>query len=511
MVTAAWPRRLTDRRARRRFAGRLVLIFTLLAVAACGSTVQSRRPLEQGGAAVPPPGAASASTASSGLSVPATVSAPLATAGPVAAGSPDASSISGASRDIASRHAGSGQVTTPLVLGVIDQPSLNETGAAIGSDVQQSVSYQDAVRALVRTYNAHGGIAGRRIKLVEYTMEATDGSWDTEFQAACAKFTQDNRVDAVITALGGFFSDTYETCLAKAGAIDIEAYTIGAVDADTYARYPRLFTVGALTVNRKISGRLDALTDRGFLSKTNKIGVIVEDCSYNVRAFNATFVPLARRLGLSFVRRDIGCLRGFNGLGAFASQASAAVLPFRTANIDRVIFVSGFEWYALASFSQAAHSQQYRPFYALSSATQPGANISNYPKDDLPRMTGVGWLPDTDLTADPVTSSATRRCRSIFASLKIAPQGKADRATMDVVCDAFFLLEAGLTASKGRAGQALVSGMESLHTSYVSPFSLTGATRYDEKHHDGPRAFSIFTYKTSCSCFTYISKPAALE
>jgi ABC-type branched-subunit amino acid transport system substrate-binding protein len=455
-------------------------------------------------------GLAPAPTDPSGLPGTVPAAAPLDTEGAAAAAPGGSVPVSPGSPGSLPGQAGAGAVTTPFVLGVIDQPSLSETAATIGSDVQQNVSYQDAVRALVQNYNAHGGIAGRRIKLVEYTMEATDASWDTEFEAACAKFTQDTHVDAVITAIGGFFSDSYETCLSKAGAIDIEAYTIGAVDDDTYARYPRLFTVGAITVNRKISGMLNVLTSRGHLSKANKIGVIVEDCSYNVRAFNATFVPLARRLGLSIVRRDIGCLRGFNGLGAFASQVSANVLPFRTDGVDRVMFVSGFEWYALASFSQTAHSQQYAPFYALSSATQPGANISNYPKDDLPRMTGVGWLPDTDLTADPVTSSATRRCRSIFTSLKIVVSTKADRATVDVVCDAFFLLEAGLTASKGHAREALVSGLESLGTSYVSPYSLTGATRYDEQRHDGPRTFSVFTYKTSCSCFTYVSRPAAL-
>jgi hypothetical protein len=77
-----------------------------------------------------------------------------------------------------------------LTLGVLDVSSSNAAFDSFGgSAFDTSVSGDHAVRALVRYYNGHGGIAGRHIRLVEYVLNATD-DYASDYQAACAKFTQ---------------------------------------------------------------------------------------------------------------------------------------------------------------------------------------------------------------------------------------------------------------------------------------------------------------------------------
>lgn len=395
--------------------------------------------------------------------------------------------------------------TSPITLGVLDIGS-GTPQAASSFGVSGSLTPQQTVRAMVDWYNLHGGIARRRIKLVEYTASATAASYETEFAAACAKFTQDNHVAAVLTYTGYQISDSYETCLSKAGVPNISGVT-GGYDASTMARHPLLFTTAVASVDRAVTAELRALTGNGFLTKQNKIGVLVESCPSNTLAYDHTFAPLAAQLGLQVMRRDIDCVQGNNNMAQVIAQVDAAVLPFRSAGVDRVTFVSNYQGAATVFFEQQAASQGYKPKYALTSYSTLGAYAGDVSADAQTRIAAVGWAPDADITTPPAPAGATKRCRDAFATMQVKPSNTADGLALDLTCSLFFALEDALKATGGHGDAAsLRRGLESAGE---SPYLLGGRRLTSAARHDSPELFATIGYKPACSCFVYTGAPKA--
>ena len=500
----------------------LLAAVAALTVSACGTTVPlaqrtatpgqglgGQSNAAEGSSESTGTGSAPGGVGTSDLGVGAGGSGGPATSSKTAVGAPGGATGTSGSSNLPS--AGGPGPRSPLKVGVIDLASTNDSQAAIGIDSGGAGSGAEQAKALVRYLNAHGGLNGRRIQVVEFTINVADSSYESDFAAACAKFTQDNHVDAVVETLGDYFSDNFQTCLERNQIPSIQAYGAGSVDVEDYRKFPSMFTVGSISANRKVALLLKTFTADGYLTPKNKVGVIVEDCAYNTRAYDATFAPLAKAYGLAVTRYDVNCLTGKDGLGNFESQVGAAELRFRSAGVDRVTFVTSFEDLALLSFTQVADTQGYKPSYALTTSAQTGPFGSTWAASQLPMMRGVGWQPDGDLTEPTMASSATRRCRAAFKAEGVRADGQGDYSSMDLTCAAFFLLETGLVKSGGQSGpRVLVQALESLGRSVVSPIDLTGATLLAPGRHDEPTAFAVFAYQTACSCFRYVTRPAPI-
>lgn len=401
-------------------------------------------------------------------------------------------------------------VTKPLVLGMLNTGSNTALAAGFGKQ-GTSATWHNTDAALIRYYNKHGGIAGRQIKVVESTVNATSSSYSTDVEAACAKFTQDYKVDVVLTTAGTGSFDSFESCLAKAHLVNLEAYDQGNTDQATFARYPTLFTVGAPMIDHAVTATLRGLTTSGYISSKNKIGVIVEACPYNIRAFELSYAPLAKQLGLSVTRRDVTCVNGAGDLGTMIQQVTTAVLPFRSAGIDRVSFISDFESVGVLAFGDQAESQGWKPGYALTSAAHIGSNAPQYSQPQLPQMVGVGNLPNVDLSSRGTPTGDVARCRSILASEGVTASAPADFSIMDTACDVFWLLEDGLTRSHGNSAlSALVPALDAVGNSHRSASVLGATTTYDAGRRDGAPLSAIFAFQPACKCFRYTSTPARL-
>lgn len=398
------------------------------------------------------------------------------------------------------------KVTSPLPLGILDLGSPNGAASALGAGYSTTTSASDVTKALVRYYNKHGGISGRKIAPVEYTIQVTSGNFQTEMQAACASFTQDHKVAATVSVLANGYYSSYEQCLTKAGVVDFAGPT-GSADERDLAAFPGFVSVSSPSTNRRFTQMMTRFSASGYLTPKNKVGIIVEDCPYNVRAYNETIAPLAKRLSLSVLKREISCINGFADAGAAISAFSNAVLPFRTAGIDRVMFVSNYEGVGLFGFENNANSQGYAPSYLLTSTSGGSALAGQFNDSQLHRMRGVGWSPVLDVAKRVQASPTTKRCRAMLASEGITPASKSDDL-IDIICDQFFLLEATLKATGGRSGRHdLLSGLRTLKTGYVSAFSLSGATDFSTRR-DGPTRFAIWGYSNRCKCMDYLTSPS---
>jgi hypothetical protein len=486
----------------------LALAFAGALLAGCGSTVQPTAvPAGAGNQlSLPTAGApAAGSVRTSGVAGPA---GGTAAGAPGAVGSPG-TRASGGGAPSATVPPATQAKTGPLSVGVLDASSPAAAAKATGANNPAGVDPVEVTRAFIHYYDGHGGMAGRKIDPVEYTINPTSSSYESDLSAACAKFTQDNHVGVVVSQTGNIFSSNYESCLAKAGVTNLEVGN-GAPDAQDLGSFPQLFTTGSPTIDRRVTAVLRGLAHTGLLTRQDKLGVIVEDCPENKRAYANTFAPVARSLGLSIVSREVDCVGGFSDAGNFFAQVASAVLPFRSAGVDRVTFMTSFEVAALQAFENAAQSQGFRPKYALSSLASTAANASQYPAEAQSRMFGVGWIPVLDVSAIP-HSSATKRCDGIARAEGIQPRSQADYAFLDQICDLFAVLDASLVAAHGHdEASALPAGVATAMRSFDSAYVLGGRLRLSRNVHDAPEVFSAFGYRSACKCFRYTTSPARL-
>lgn len=394
--------------------------------------------------------------------------------------------------------------TGPLKFGLLDVGSSTQAVGAIGAAAQTSVNEKDLSRAFIKYFNAHGGIAGRKLQAVEYTQDPNSSNYATDMEAACAKFTQDNKVSVVLRAqLGGVISENYENCLTKAGVASV-AMTFAAGDNTLLNRHPGLYNVSAPSVDRRMRGVLTGLTRSGFLSSKNKIGVLVEDCPESQQAYKNTVVPLARSLGLNIQTRSVGCLQGFSDVAAFSAQVQSAVLPFHTNGVDRVTFVSTWEILMLLFFDTAAGNQGWRPLYGLSSNSPVGSSSGQFTNEQFSRMRGIGWAPNSD-TRTLLSTATAKKCDAIVRSQGLNPQTQGDVALVRAVCDLFLVFKAAVEAAGGRDDPASLSkGLALAAMTHQSAALLGGKVQLGQGRQNAPTQVAEFGFVSDCSCFRYV-------
>ncbi|HEU5035158.1 MAG TPA: hypothetical protein VFT62_10460 [Mycobacteriales bacterium] len=403
-----------------------------------------------------------------------------------------------------------GRITAPLKIG-LTYINNQQASASLGANDPRTNSVKTVTEAYVKAINAAGGLAGRKLEAVEYEWHSGDGSWSTAASAACAKFTQDNHVSVVLDeafgTVGGF-----RDCLQKAGVFDITNQTVG--DAVASANAPLYAGVGALTLDRAYAAVLTQEVRSGYLGKTNHLGIVLEGCPDNQRAYARTLGPLVKRLGLAPPKLvTFDCVDSTAG-GAAQGQAaiSNAILRFRQPpTVDRVMFVSAQESAVLLLFGASAQSQNYHPGYLLSSNAQ--AHLfteggSGFPSPQLPQLHGVGNSPYTDISAARATATDAR-CLALIRPIGINPGNYDDRGQAVFTCGPFLLLEAALQRTRGDASASgLAAAVAGLGNAFAAPDVLAGSTSYSSSRRDGGDLVQTFGYVSSCRCIRYSGQPA---
>jgi len=394
--------------------------------------------------------------------------------------------------------------TGPLTVG-LTYINNDQTSQALGVSDATTASKQNVVRALVRGLDDHGGVGGRRLKVVEYEWNSQSNDWSSDANAACARFTQDNHVAVVIDnafgTIGGF-----RDCLQRKGVLVIgngpDGDDVSSVAARLHANTYNM------TTDRAYVAVLDGLSATGYLTAASRAGVIVESCPETTRAWSRSVEPrLARLVRTAPQVATISCTRGFSDAGAAASAVSNDVLRFRSAGVDRVMFVSDNESVLLLLFASAAASQSYSPGYLLSSAAQAQALRSQLPASQQPQLHGVGQLPFGDTDGAPLRPVDVR-CRDLAHAGGVSPASYADYGVVMFECGPLLLLDAALRASHGVAtAGALVSAIDGLGEAFQGPGLVGGATAFSSSRHDGPDQVRVFAYQAGCTCMRYTSAP----
>jgi hypothetical protein len=398
--------------------------------------------------------------------------------------------------------AGEGRDTSPIKVGVT-YINNDATSSALGVDDPSTISKKSVIRALIQGLNLAGGVAGRRLVPVEYEWNSQQGSWSDAASQACARFTQDNKVAVVLDNAFGL-TGGFRTCVQRAGVFVIQSGPEGDGVASRAAALHANST--GVTVDRGYGAVLQGSVASGYLGKTNHLGVMVEGCPENLRAWQQVLKPSVARLGLRPAEEaSVDCTNSFSNAAPAASAVNNAILRFRRLGVDRVMFISDNESVLLLLWATSASSQGWRPGYLLSSGSQAQALRTQVPQDQWPQFRGVGDQPFGDTDENHLEAS-DRRCVQLVKRAGLSPAVQLDYALVLYECGPFLLLDAALRDSSGSTSD-LRRAIDSLGTSFAGPGLVRDATRFGPRRYDGPELFRAFAYVTACQCIRYSGPP----
>lgn len=407
--------------------------------------------------------------------------------------SPDASSVTGPAAN-----------TKPIALGFTTTATSNAAGAGYSSG--STMGDDQIIKAVAAYYNAHGGLQGRKINPILAYTDTGGSDWASEFQAACATFTQDNHVSAV---LGYQFVhlDSYEQCLTKAGVPHANGgFQPG--DAAAQAQFPNLVSIAHPSVDVADIAVIDGALRSGVITTKTKIGLIIDDCSHGYRAFDRSMKPWldARKLNYDVVKGPCGS--GAGDLGSAASALASAELKFSS---DGVKAVYGSAVVVLL-FSAAASSQNYHPLYLTGIG---GAALEpNMPKGQVENVHGFGWMPAEDVAPNHQPygrTAAQTACLKMLNAAGLKPQKFNDFMIAYTTCDAVSMYARALDIAKGDIRQtAILPALTEAMVGFKGAVTYGGGLINVPKQRGGAALYRHYRYTSGCSCYTYTGPTYAM-
>lgn len=404
----------------------------------------------------------------------------------------------GTSSGNTSARTGSGKsVTGPIKIGFVVTNVSNAGSLGISSG--QSFSDQQLYSALVKAMNASGGLDGRQIQPIYATTDTASSNWSSQFQAACAKFTQDNHVAAVIGYIFVYLDD-FENCLARAGVVHMYGgYQPG--DEQAQAQDPTLFATTNPTGEGHFETVLDGALQSHVLTSSSKLGIILDSCAHDDRAWPHSGPPILNAHHIHFEAAQIGCSSGSSDNGGIASAIQNAELRFRSHG-DNVVFVEGVP--ALI-FMEEASNQDWHPNYIMSVG---GAALEgNVPADQLSHIHGFSWMPEADVAPSDQPykpNPAQQRCLAMLHKEGLQPKAYNDYMEAYTTCDGLFLYAAALQRTKGNSAPAgVVPALHQVASGMLGASTYDGRMAVTSAEHGGPAMWREYSYNSGCGCLRY--------
>lgn len=422
--------------------------------------------------------------------------------GTAAAPAPGGTGGRGAAAGVSPGKSGPGFSASEIKIGI----SLFRPGS-VSKQFGIDAAYGDGekqAQAVVDYVNAHGGIAGRKVKPVYYTVDFAKSNFQNgQFEAeSCEKWTNDDRVFAAIN--NAMARAQILPCLAKKG---VPAVHDGLpIDEQRLAPYRNFYYSGAgpkaLTIDRIATVVPKALGARGFYKpsggKPTVVGIIHYDDKFYGDVVNKKMVPAIKSLGVQKVVIQAA------GYGA-TTPDSTYVARFQQEGVTHVQFLGEANAYPM-TFMAAAENQGYRPKYGISTEQYPNLleSTSPVPREQLANVTGIGYsqLLDVNNPADPgPTGPNDRLCLDIQ---KRAGQNMAERGarfTATTYCSGLFFFKQSLDSAEALTPAGLAKAVAALGNRFSSPGTFN-PTSYSAFKHDGATSYREFEWRNNAFVYT---------
>ena len=421
---------------------------------------------------------------------------------------------------------GIGITPTTITIGVVYSSGDDTANKALGNNLTTGDQQADG-QAVIDDINAHGGVAGRKLKAVWYDIQETDARPYTTIDAeACAKFTQDNHVFAVA---GDGLTDNFAACVTRAGALMTNSTgpLIGP-DKEYFAKYPYVFQLAYVSQDRMMAEEVRSLLRQDYFSGWNtatgnptpavaaKVGVLSFDTPNWHDPLHSVMLPALARAGHPVDKADVQEVAypaGTNEVANTVAQIQNAVLRFRQDGVTHVIILDGNGSMTLYALNNM-RAQHYYPRLGANSATGVEALTTQYHQDAqaFNGAVGLGWLPLLDLPSgagDKYLTPGTQTCIKMIERRTGQTFTDANSASVALgYCDEIDLIADGIN----RAGPVVnrdtaAAAIEALRGSFpAAGYGLYfSPTRHDAIEYGYDLAFD-----EKCTCTKYVRGPYAI-
>jgi hypothetical protein len=416
---------------------------------------------------------------------------------------------------------GVGITPTKIYVGIGYETNGDAANAAFGATGISQGDPQADAKAVVQDINAHGGIAGRTVVPVWHATNATSTDTYSDMdQQACASYTQDNHVFAVMDK---GLTDDFLACVEKAGAMNFNSGTILYPDQTLLQEFPYYFDAGTLTTDRVFQqlprslGSLgyyngwDANLGRSSPASATKIGVLTYDHPEWNRPLNRLLSGLKAE-GHPVASADVVRVQWPNATADernIVSAVSNAELKFRQDGVNHVILMDA-NGLLLLFFSRAAQGQHYYPRYGLDtgSGAQTLESGGDVAAQQLNGAVGFAWSPDLDLTPSAAAKYEPARMKACLDMIdrrtgqKLANQPNAGGIAVSY-CETLYLLKWGIEhAGPSITRDTVTAALEATRLSYPGVGFLQEF--YGPGRHDGVQMGWNFAWNSSCKCAKYV-------
>lgn len=512
----------------------LVAVVALLG-AGCGSTVQAGGQLLGSGTAgtgpdglslatgdgLTPGSAAPDSSGTSGPSAGSGSTAPGAGGTAAGGGSSTSAGAPGTSAASAAQRAGQaapGVTDKEIFIGVAYTPNSQAANAAIGAAGITSSDQKANAQAVIDEVNARGGVAGRKLVPVWHAYDAQSSQTpDSQDQAACSTFTQDNKVFA---ASGGL-TENFSACMERAGVLQVDSGRLIDRDRVFFDKYPNLFDVGTMSQDRMMAEEIAALSRLGYFSGWDatlgtgtqaraKVGILsYDDPSWN-RPLDRVMLPGLGRAGYpvdpSLVYRVYKPVIQTE-MARTAGEVQNAIVRFRQSGVTHVILLDASGTLTIA-YAAGARNQRYLPRLGVNSASGMQALYDSKVLDaqQLNGAVGLGWFPSIDLPAgqgDRYLSGAAKQCRDIIQRRTGQTFTSTNAASLALVaCDQIFLVATAINRTGGTVTRNTTrAALEALGGGFTP--ALIPAALFSPSRHDGLQRGFDMAWDSQCGCTQY--------
>jgi hypothetical protein len=496
-----------------------VIVATALGLAACGSTVQTANTVagtSNDSLAVPGSTAPSAA-AGSGLSVPTAGGAAAAAGGSAVTGG--GSTAAGTGPTGSTTSSGSGPVTSgggstglapsrapgvtnsKVYMGIPYSSQAASGDRAIGAaGAAPSYDGRDVYNAVINYANKHGGFAGRQLAPLYYDYNLTDDT-SSQDQAACAHWTQDNKVAAIVTGS----HDILTACAEHVSALPIDL-----LSSSDFQRFPHLVDPEGISLNR-----IGAVTTTGLERAhyfTGKLGLVTWDDARYKASINDGYMPVLNKYGIKVWQTAyINVPQTLGALSDTTAAVSSAINKFRALGIDHVIIQDGhagvFNGAGLTlEWMDQAKSQHYKPRYGQNSGNAPGWAV--LPADQMDNALAIDNS-DDDVKFDKGWHANPQRdkCFKIEANAGYAvhSSNENDEGIAAQACDIVFMFQRAMNGVSVVSNDSLVQAISGFGKTLGS--ALVYGNNFFPGRRDGGDMVRTEIYHKSCQCLQFMGQP----
>lgn len=410
------------------------------------------------------------------------------------------------------RSGGSAAGSGPIRLGYViaDWTALMKvTGTKTRNAASENRAQKAEMDALVQWANDNGGVGGRKIAAVGFTVDQMSSA--DQLAAECIKITQDSDIEMLLDTSIFTNQDSW-SCFAKAKI----AY-MGVVSStdSTFLRSVQPYIASTWpTVDAQMRALAAGMGTVG-LVKGSKFGIALQQDPTIKRNYDDVLAPALKKLGISPTVKEF----------TEADQASMnnLVLAFKTAGIDQV-FLNG-TGLDLLNLTGQAQAQGYHPKYVFTDyqamaalATQYGTPAQLEGSIAVSTLNGAttGVADDASRTGSDLSSAwrpnqlstTFKQCNDIWTKALGRDYNNPGQAGVSnhqqVECNNFMLwLQSARAIGAGWTADQFGAGLTKVGTSYVGTESH--ATDFTAGSTGGPSDFRIGRYNSTCKCYVKIT------